>query len=343
MIVSELCLCSLADIFDNAALGKGPHLPPARACELMCDCAKAMAYLHGKKPTPMIHRDLKPANLMIRGPQYRSSDPQAMTDLVLKYGILKVGDFGLSRSLPAIRARHERILPDPTKGTIQLAGTKSGKVDASDAIQKAAVETGMTTTMGNAVTDEEGTKTSAVSSGGDSSNRRTPRNDSFESADHHHVGFTVSTRDGGSPGDKQFSRMKSMASRKYDFTGETGSYRYMAPEVFRHEPYSYKVDAYAFAMIAYEAFDGIRPFMNLAAVEAAEAASIRNLRPNFQQLANGNYASPAPIRALIEACWSGNSRERPEFEEIAKRIDATRKVLAEDRRVGTCASKCVIS
>ena len=29
--------------------------------------------------------------------------------------------------------------------------------------------------------------------------------------------------------------------RRYDMTGETGSYRYMAPEVFRHEPYNSKV------------------------------------------------------------------------------------------------------
>lgn len=31
---------------------------------------------------------------------------------------------------------------------------------------------------------------------------------------------------------------------KFKLTGETGSYRYMAPEVFRHEPYNYKVRAH---------------------------------------------------------------------------------------------------
>ena len=30
---------------------------------------------------------------------------------------------------------------------------------------------------------------------------------------------------------------------KFKLTGETGSYRYMAPEVFRHEPYNYKARA----------------------------------------------------------------------------------------------------
>ena len=27
----------------------------------------------------------------------------------------------------------------------------------------------------------------------------------------------------------------------YNYTGETGTYRYMAPEVYRHEPYNAKV------------------------------------------------------------------------------------------------------
>ncbi len=31
------------------------------------------------------------------------------------------------------------------------------------------------------------------------------------------------------------------AREVYNYTGETGTYRYMAPEVFRHEPYNAKV------------------------------------------------------------------------------------------------------
>ena len=35
----------------------------------------------------------------------------------------------------------------------------------------------------------------------------------------------------------------------YVMTGETGSYRYMAAEVFKHEKYNDRVDIYALGMI----------------------------------------------------------------------------------------------
>ncbi|XP_073153049.1 serine/threonine-protein kinase VIK-like isoform X2 [Henckelia pumila] len=41
----------------------------------------------------------------------------------------------------------------------------------------------------------------------------------------------------------------------YKMTGETGSYRYMAPEVFKHWKYDKKVDVFSFAMILYQVAD----------------------------------------------------------------------------------------
>lgn len=38
-------------------------------------------------------------------------------------------------------------------------------------------------------------------------------------------------------------------------TSRPGSYRYMAPEVFRHEPYNSRVDVYSFSMIVYQLFE----------------------------------------------------------------------------------------
>lgn len=59
----------------------------------------------------------------------------------------------------------------------------------------------------------------------------------------------------------------------YKMTGETGSYRYMAPEVFKHENYNEKVDVYAFAMIFYQLLQGVPPFIGMDPVSAAKQAA----------------------------------------------------------------------
>lgn len=50
---------------------------------------------------------------------------------------------------------------------------------------------------------------------------------------------------------------------EYKMTGETGSYRYMAPEVLRHESYNSKVDIWSFGMVIYEIFIQ-KPYDNLS-------------------------------------------------------------------------------
>ncbi len=50
-----------------------------------------------------------------------------------------------------------------------------------------------------------------------------------------------SSGEGGNNDSNSRSASRQRANRRYDLTGETGSYRYMAPEVFRHEPYNSKV------------------------------------------------------------------------------------------------------
>jgi serine/threonine protein kinase len=68
--------------------------------------------------------------------------------------------------------------------------------------------------------------------------------------------------------------------------GETGSYRYMAPEVFLHEPYNTKVDVYSFAMICFQLFEGEVPFEGTDPVQAARHAAMHRQRPIFSMLTN---------------------------------------------------------
>lgn len=52
----------------------------------------------------------------------------------------------------------------------------------------------------------------------------------------------------------------SKSEEAYDLSGETGSLRYMAPEVAKGHPYNHKVDVYSFGIILWEMKAGKRPF-----------------------------------------------------------------------------------
>ena len=102
----------------------------------------------------------------------------------------------------------------------------------------------------------------------------------------------------------------------YQMTGETGSYRYMAPEVFKHEPYSAKVDVFAFSMIAYQCFTNLQPFCEVDGVTAARQMGIKGMRPMFP-----GTCPPNNVREVIKDCWRADPKERPTFEEIIERLE----------------------
>ena len=61
--------------------------------------------------------------------------------------------------------------------------------------------------------------------------------------------------------------------------GETGSYRFLAPEVYWHEDYSETVDVYSYAMIQYNLMDGRPPWPNLNGAVAVKKAAVEGERP----------------------------------------------------------------
>jgi serine/threonine protein kinase len=107
---------------------------------------------------------------------------------------------------------------------------------------------------------------------------------------------------------------------KFRLTGETGSYRYMAPEVFRHEPYNSSVDVYSYSMIMYQLFEFQPPFAGMDPIDAARQAALYELRPKFVVL-NGVGQAKKDIKTLIERCWGPNGEDRPSFEQIVSRLE----------------------
>lgn len=112
----------------------------------------------------------------------------------------------------------------------------------------------------------------------------------------------------------------------YKMTGETGSYRYMAPEVFNHLPYDKSVDVFSFAMMLYEMFEGLAPFEEVEAYEAAKCVAGGD-RPER------TVKYPAGIPELMDRSWSENKGDRPDFEEIVQHLEKIQEEITPRERI----------
>ncbi|KAK7252896.1 hypothetical protein RIF29_37157 [Crotalaria pallida] len=103
-----------------------------------------------------------------------------------------------------------------------------------------------------------------------------------------------------------------------DMTSETGTYRYMAPELYSKSPlprgakksYDRKADVYSFAMVLWSLIKNETPFKDRKDLMAAYAAA-NNMRPSLDDF-------PASLVSLVQSCWEEDPTLRPEFAEITK-------------------------
>ncbi|KAE8705366.1 hypothetical protein F3Y22_tig00110429pilonHSYRG00874 [Hibiscus syriacus] len=110
----------------------------------------------------------------------------------------------------------------------------------------------------------------------------------------------------------------------YKMTGETGSYRYMAPEVFKHRKYDKKVDVFSFAMMTFfyleQMIEGEPPFSNHEPYEAAKFVADGH-RPNFRSKSFVSELRDKMGLRLTSACWAPDMNQRPSFLDILKRLE----------------------
>jgi serine/threonine protein kinase len=100
-------------------------------------------------------------------------------------------------------------------------------------------------------------------------------------------------------------------------TGETGAYKYMAPEVFRHDFYGLKCDLYSFAIVAFELFEGLLTLRDPVSW-AHRATGEEALRPGWAFMAAYGTRRCQMMTQLVEQCWHPDPNERPTCAVVSK-------------------------
>lgn len=95
-------------------------------------------------------------------------------------------------------------------------------------------------------------------------------------------------------------------------TVETGTYRWMAPEVILHGKYDHRVDVFSFAIVLWELCSSRLPYGELPPIQAATAVAARGLRPPLTPDCLPAFCPPELV-ALIENAWDAQPAKRPEF------------------------------
>jgi len=103
-------------------------------------------------------------------------------------------------------------------------------------------------------------------------------------------------------------------SQHGDMTAETGTYRWMAPEVINHRPYDNKADVFSFAIVLWELATSKVPYDNLTPLQAALGVR-QGLRPEIPSGLNPTLAH------LMRRCWDVNPTKRPSFSDITFQLE----------------------
>ena len=99
-------------------------------------------------------------------------------------------------------------------------------------------------------------------------------------------------------------------------TAETGTYRWMAPEVIEHTPYTEKADIYSYGVLVWELLTARVPYDTMTPLQAAVGVVQKGLRPPIPP------GTPADLAAVMAACWDRDPSSRPSFDELKGTMEA---------------------
>lgn len=99
-------------------------------------------------------------------------------------------------------------------------------------------------------------------------------------------------------------------NQTFRLTGETGTPRYMAPEVMLCKPYGYKVDVYSLGILIHEVLSLKTPFTNVPSGEFRTLVMEFGVRPEV------DATWPHRLQVLIQQMWDPDQTVRPTAETV---------------------------
>ncbi|CAK9230783.1 unnamed protein product [Sphagnum troendelagicum] len=124
------------------------------------------------------------------------------------------------------------------------------------------------------------------------------------------------------------SKTKNWSTRYSNQTSDTGTRRWMPPEVFTitkdkvdndavklpEIAHPFKADVYSFALVCYEILTGKEPFAGERTSDLYKLVVLEHARPELPK------TCPRRLVSLIRRCWDHDPLSRPDFPEICKEL-----------------------
>ena len=106
-----------------------------------------------------------------------------------------------------------------------------------------------------------------------------------------------------------------------EVTGLAGSYGYMAPEVFKGQPYNQKADIFSFGVLMYNLCYRVIPSLMIMSNGDTEDVIVyaKRVSEGFRQPLNDEKV-PSSINALIASCWHQSPAARPSASAIVEQV-----------------------
>eukprot|EP00607_Mallomonas_marina_P007294 CAMPEP_0182418564 /NCGR_PEP_ID=MMETSP1167-20130531/2964_1 /TAXON_ID=2988 /ORGANISM="Mallomonas Sp, Strain CCMP3275" /LENGTH=608 /DNA_ID=CAMNT_0024592827 /DNA_START=54 /DNA_END=1880 /DNA_ORIENTATION=+ len=120
---------------------------------------------------------------------------------------------------------------------------------------------------------------------------------------------------------------RSSSDQCYAMSGNTGSLRFMAPEVAMRQSYSEKADVYSFAIVVWQMARDRVAYRDMSKREFLLKVVVQGERPKLDK------SWPKEFSALLEACWHKDQTRRPSFLSIMDTLDSLLETHKKHRRV----------